>query len=154
LAKCRSLGGRKFGIVFHGLSVIFSSGFWFTIGVLLGTISANEASRGLPYVFYAALVKRLFPTFSSSALLPNSFGISGGMCGVAHAGMFPLYLNSGIVWVTLLLRHLFCRLLGPLVLPCFCGIFGLRGIGGSFMMCTMSSGSYGGKLLILFMKLS
>ena len=141
----RSLGGRKFGIVFHGLSVTFSSRFLFTIVVLLGRISASMAFRGLPSVFYAAIVKRLFLTFFSSAPLPNKFGTSGGVCGDARVGFFPLCLNSGTVYPTPLPRILFFRLLGLLALLLFYGMFGLRGIGGSFMMCSLRSGTCGGK---------
>ena len=143
--KWRSLGGRKFGIVFHGLSVTFSFGFWFTIIILLGRISTSEASRGLPSMFYAAIVKRLFLTFFSSAPLPNRFGTSSGVCGDACNDIFPLYLNSRIVWAIPLPRILFFRFLGLLAIPLFYGMFGLRGTRGTFMMCSLRLGTCGGK---------
>jgi hypothetical protein len=78
-------------------------------------------------MFYATIVNRIFLTFFSNAHLPNIFGTSGGVCGDECASMFPLFLNSRIVWAIPLPKILFVRFLGVLVLPLFYGIFGLRG---------------------------
>ena len=90
MARWRSLGRRKFGIAFLGLSVTFSSGFWFTIIVLLGRIFAREAFKGLPSMSYATIVKRFFLTFFSSAPLSNRFDTFGRVCGDACAACLLL----------------------------------------------------------------
>ena len=97
MARWRSLGGRKLGITFLGLSVIFSSRFWFTIPVLLGRIFAREASKGPPSMSYSAIMKRLFPTFLSSAALSSRLGTSGRVCGDVRADMFLPCLSFGTI---------------------------------------------------------
>lgn len=95
-------------------------------------------------------MKRLYLTFFPSAPLPNRFGTSSGVCGDARVGRCPLHLNCKTVRAIPRPRLLFFKLLGLLALPLFYGMFGLRGIGGSFMIFSLRSGTYGGEFLIHF----